>query len=393
MQAGATVLVSKEGESLTGTVLSVRQADGQEQVYVHFQGFNKRLDAWVSASQVSLHTHQEPLAQASKADLAREDDRKRKRLAKSQGKTFSKDRELIQLRTSGSLTQSAAEVGRLKNISRISIGRFEVDAWYFAPYPEPWATLEVLCICEFCLEPVGPLALLRRHRSKCELRHPPGNEIYRSGDLSFFEIDGRKQKRYCRNLCLLSKLFLDHKTLYYDVDPFLFYIMTKTDERGMHLVGYFSKEKQSAEDYNVACILTLPQFQRMGFGKLLMQFSYELCKVERKLGSPEKPLSDLGLLSYRSFWADAIVELIVEHKGEISVAEISDATAFTHDDIMHTLQSMDLLKYHKGQFVIYLNEEILAQYEKSRSKNRVKIDPSKLEWVPPKFQPSQLRFI
>jgi hypothetical protein len=30
-----------------------------------------------------------------------------------------------------------------------------------------------------------------------------------------------------QSLCLLSKLFLDHKTLYYDVDPFLFYVMTE----------------------------------------------------------------------------------------------------------------------------------------------------------------------
>ena len=85
--------------------------------------------------------------------------------------------------------------------------------------------------------------------------HPPGNEIYRKDSLSFFEIDGRKQRQYCRNLCLLSKLFLDHKTLYYDVDPFLYYvnilitkIMTRNDERGMHILGYFSKEKQSQED-------------------------------------------------------------------------------------------------------------------------------------------------
>jgi hypothetical protein len=26
---------------------------------------------------------------------------------------------------------------------------------------------------------------------------------------------------------LLAKLFLDHKTLYYDVEPFLFYIITE----------------------------------------------------------------------------------------------------------------------------------------------------------------------
>jgi MOZ/SAS family len=34
---------------------------------------------------------------------------------------------------------------------------------------------------------------------------------------------------YCQNLCLLSKLFLDHKTLYYDVDPFLFYVLCEKD--------------------------------------------------------------------------------------------------------------------------------------------------------------------
>ena len=46
---------------------------------------------------------------------------------------------------------------------------------------------------------------------------------------------------YCQNLCLLAKLFLDHKTLYFDVEPFLFYILTEVDRQGAHLVGYFSK--------------------------------------------------------------------------------------------------------------------------------------------------------
>jgi hypothetical protein len=43
-------------------------------------------------------------------------------------------------------------------------------------------------------------------------------------------------KTYCQNLCLLSKLFLDHKTLYYDVDPFLFYVLCERDAHGYHLV-------------------------------------------------------------------------------------------------------------------------------------------------------------
>jgi len=46
---------------------------------------------------------------------------------------------------------------------------------------------------------------------------------------------------FCQNLCLLAKLFLDHKTLYFDVEPFLFYILTEVDRQGAHLVGYFSK--------------------------------------------------------------------------------------------------------------------------------------------------------
>ena len=76
---------------------------------------------------------------------------------------------------------------------------------------------------------------------KCPAKHPPGDEIYRDGSVSVFEIDGRKQPVYCQNLCLMAKLFLGSKTLYYDVHPFLFYVMTERDERGMHLVGYFSK--------------------------------------------------------------------------------------------------------------------------------------------------------
>lgn len=114
------------------------------------------------------------------------------------------------------------------------------------------------------------IVLLQR---KCTLRHPPGNEIYRKDTISFFEIDGRKNKSYAQNLCLLAKLFLDHKTLYYDTDPFMFYIMTEYDEVGFHIVGYFSKEKESTEDYNVACILTMPPYQRKGYGRLLIEFS------------------------------------------------------------------------------------------------------------------------
>ena len=94
--------------------------------------------------------------------------------------------------------------------------------------------------------------------------------------MSIFEVDGRKNKIYCQNLCLLSKMFLDHKSLFYDVEPFLFYVITETDDDGAHFVGYFSKEKLSPKNYNVSCIMTLPVRQRQGWGNLLIDFSESL---------------------------------------------------------------------------------------------------------------------
>lgn len=43
--------------------------------------------------------------------------------------------------------------------------------------------------------------------------------------------------------------------------------------KGCHLVGYFSKEKHCQQKYNVSCILTMPQYQRQGFGRFLIEFS------------------------------------------------------------------------------------------------------------------------
>ena len=41
---------------------------------------------------------------------------------------------------------------QVKYIDRVQIGRFEIETWYFAPYPEEYGKCPKLWICEFCLK-------------------------------------------------------------------------------------------------------------------------------------------------------------------------------------------------------------------------------------------------
>ncbi|XP_023653859.1 histone acetyltransferase KAT6B isoform X3 [Paramormyrops kingsleyae] len=267
----------------------------------------------------------------------------------------------------------------------IDFGKYEIQTWYSSPYPPEYSRLHKLYLCEFCLKYMRSKNILQRHSKKCGWFHPPANEIYRKDDLSVFEVDGNISKIFCQNLCLLAKLFLDHKTLYYDVEPFLFYILTKNDEKGCHLVGYFSKEKLCQQKYNVSCIMIMPQYQRQGYGRFLIDFSYLLSRQEGQAGSPEKPLSDLGRLSYLAYWKSVILEYLYNHPDKhISIKGISRATGMCPHDIASTLQHLNMIDRQDGRFVV-IRRETLIQKHMTRLKTnprRNEVDPNCLRWSP-----------
>ena len=153
--------------------------------------------------------------------------------------------------TTAALEKEHEALTMVKYIDKIQIGKYEVDAWYFSPYPEEYGRQPKLWLCEFCLKYMRFERTYVKHLSECSWRQPPGKEIYRKGKVSVFEVDGRDHKIYCQNLCLLAKLFLDHKTLFFDVEPFWFYVLTEVDQDGCHIVGYFSKVSWPVNGGNV----------------------------------------------------------------------------------------------------------------------------------------------
>ena len=126
---------------------------------------------------------------------------------------------------------------------------------------------------------------------------------------------------------------------------------------------------------------------------MLIDFSYLLSRQEGKIGSPERPLSDLGLLSYRSYWTDVILNYLVERDSaaELSIRDISQDTAVNPADIVSTLQALQMLKYWKGKHIILKSQDLLDKWLTKRKQklsqypNRM-IDSSCLKWTPPSSQ-------
>lgn len=78
---------------------------------------------------------------------------------------------------------------------------------------------------------------------------------------------------------------------------------------------------------------------------MLMLVMVMSTQKEEKIGSPEKPLSDLGAVSYRSYWASTLLPLLRDYAGsEISIMDLSIMTSILSDDIVSTLTYLGILR-------------------------------------------------
>jgi hypothetical protein len=144
--------------------------------------------------------------------------------------------------------------------------------------------------------------------------------------------------------------------VFFDVSSFLYYLLVQhpspsqqssngdpaTPPPQSQVVGFYSKEKMSWDNNNLACILVFPPWQRKGLGQMLMGASYVLGRREGRFGGPEKPLSAKGLKGYLAYWCREVARFIVEAPGKktVSVKSISDATWIMPEDVVMALKEM-----------------------------------------------------
>ena len=216
--------------------------------------------------------------------------------------------------------------------------------------------LDCLHVCQYCFKYTASKTELVNHTANCvhnTAKPTIGKLVYYDEDKFIIrQVRGFQSQLFCQNLALFGKLFLDDKSVYYDIDHFDFYIVYSIDEKNgpnFKPMGFFSKEILSWDNNNnLACICIFPPFQRRHLGWLLIEFLYALAKrtpLQMKSG-PEFPLSPYGKICYFKFWSIKLAYTIshtLKNGYGFTLNDLSDITGFRKEDILLTLEYMKLI--------------------------------------------------
>lgn len=64
------------------------------------------------------------------------------------------------------LEKEHQEITKVKNIPFIVLGKYEIETWYFSPYPEEYSGDDKMHLCEYCLKYMKKHKTLVNHSYK-----------------------------------------------------------------------------------------------------------------------------------------------------------------------------------------------------------------------------------
>ena len=185
-------------------ILDIRQGKDKGKViiqyYVHYVDYDRRLDDWVNADRLSDPKQQLALVRQNSADtgekatgfLTRNQRRRMEESMVGEGHAHEPIGEGLANSIQAQMEKEHFENTKVKNIRCIQLGKYEIDCWYFSPYPEGYSQ-DKLYICEYSLKYFKNWKTWARHKQNptneaCRLRRPPGLEIYNDGLIRVFEV-------------------------------------------------------------------------------------------------------------------------------------------------------------------------------------------------------------
>ena len=63
-------------------------------------------------------------------------------------------------------------------------------------------------------------------------------------------------------------------------------------------------------------------------------------------------------------------------------SDISEETGIKKEDVISTMQHLNVLMYYKGQYCVVLSAPLLQAHKKSISRRKHRIDGKRLQWQP-----------
>ncbi len=186
---------SDETSDSEGDVIMKRRTSYKDyDYYVHYVAFDRRLDKWEKAEKVHVQMTKVLFRDGFNigwklpATYIRDRDKAWRDYNYNDECEFKEEH-----------LRAHQESTKVRNFEYIVIGKYRVQTWYFSPIPLEiqMAKSDTLWFCDFCLNYFAFEKEYNHHMQKCTVRHPPGNEIYRSKEhncvVSVFEVDGGKE--------------------------------------------------------------------------------------------------------------------------------------------------------------------------------------------------------